>query len=326
MTRPRIALLTMGGTIASLGARADATSIYEQDAARDPVRDAAPLLADAADVTVETFAHLPSHDVPLALVLDLARRIAALRSEGRVQGVVVSHGTDTLEETAYLLDLLLPAGSPVVVTGAARPASALSADGPLNLLNAVKVAAHADAAMRGVLVCLNERISMARSVTKAHTSAVDAFRDPEQGHVGSITGTQIAFHHPPSAGERLLFDAGQTGPLPSVEIIPCHLGVGPLLFECALAQRPAGVVIAGTGNGSVPEVLKPSLARARGDGVIVVRASRTGSGAVTLGKIDTEHGTIPAGCLNPHKARLLLMLALRQTRDRDEIAGLFSRA
>ena len=326
MTRPKIALLAMGGTIASFGARPDATSIYELDAARDPVGDAVPMLADAADVLIETFAHLPSHDVPVALVLDLARRIAAIRNEGLVQGVVVSHGTDTLEETAYLLDLLLPAGLPVIVTGAARPASALSADGPLNLLNAVKVAAHPDATGRGVLVCLNERISAARSVTKAHTSAVDAFRDAEQGHVGAITGTQIFFHHPPSIVQRPLFDATRTCPLPDVEIIPCHLGVGPGLFECALEQRVEGVVIAGTGNGSVPEALKPTLARARAGGVIVVRASRVGAGAVSAGKIDAEHGTIPAGWLSPHKARLLLMLALRQTRDRDAIADLFGLA
>lgn len=326
MSRPRIAILTMGGTIASIGATAAATTIYELDPARNPVLDAVPMLADAAEVTVETFAHLASHDVPVEMVLALARRIAAIRASGSTEGVVVTHGTDTLEETAYLLDLLLEPGAPVVVTGAARPASAISADGPLNLLNAVRVAASPSAAGQGVLVCMNDRIGAARFVSKMHTSAPDAFRAVEQGHLGAITGSEIAFFGHAASSDRPRFDPEQAADLPRVEIIACHLGMSPAFLDFAIADGAAGIVFAGTGNGSVPKALKPSLAKAREAGVIVVRSSRVGSGAVSVGKIDEEYGTLPAGSLSPQKARLLLMLALRETAERQTIARIFARA
>lgn len=326
MSRPRIAILTMGGTIASIGATAAATTVYELDAERNPVLDAAPALTDAADITFEPIAHLASHDIAIETVIALARRIAAIRADGATDGVVVTHGTDTLEETAYLLDLLLAPGPPVVITGAARPASALSADGPLNLLNAVRVAAAPDAAGHGVLVCLNDRIAAARFVTKAHTSAPDAFRATEQGYLGAITGNEIAFFGTGVARDRPHFDPDRRGELPRVEIIVCHLGMSAAFVDFAIGDGAAGIVFAGTGNGSIPAVLKPSLARAHGAGLVIVRSSRVGSGAVSAGKIDDEYATIPAGYLNPQKARLLLMLALRESADRDAVARIFARA
>ncbi|MBL8701779.1 MAG: asparaginase [Alphaproteobacteria bacterium] len=326
MSKPRVAILTMGGTIASTGAAPDATTIYELDAARNPVQELLPILSGVADIVVEAFAHLASHDIPIATVLDLARRIAAIRARNEADGIVVTHGTDTLEETAYFLDLLLPAGAPVVVTGAARPASALSADGPLNLLNAVRVATSAEAADQGVLVCMNDRLSAARFVTKAHATATDAFGAAEQGHVGAVAGGEIAFFNRPRNGTRPRFDPHAPGELPHVDIIHCHLGMSPALVDHAIADGAAGLVFASTGNGSIPAAVKPSLTTARAAGVVVVRSSRVGSGAVTSAKVDDEYGTIPAGSLNPQKARLLLMLALRETRDRDHIAAMFRRA
>ncbi len=322
---PRIAILALGGTIASLGAGADATTVYKLDPDRNPVIEAAAGLAQIADVTTEAVAHLISIDIPVALVLQLSRRIAAIFAEDAADGVVVTQGTDTLEETAYLLDLTLPRGRPVVLTGAMRPASALSADGPLNLHNAVRLAAHPDAAGRGVLVCLNDRIGAARSIAKAHTSAPDAFQAVDAGFAGRITGGRIEFFAgPPPQGPH--FAPGTTDEVPQVEIIHSHLGMSSAMLDAALDAGAAGIVIAGTGNGSVAEALKPGLIRAREAGVPVVRASRVAGGAVTGNTVDDDHGCFPAGSLSPQKARLLLMLALREIRDSETLAALVRQA
>ena len=326
MAKPRITILTTGGTIAAAGATPDATTIYELDATRNPVQDAVGFLGIAAEIIVEPVASLPSHDISIALVCAIARRIDAIRAQGLADGVVVTHGTDTLEETGYLLDLLLAPGAPVVLTGAARPATALSADGPLNLLNAVKVAASRDAAEQGVLVCMNDRVIAARFVSKTHTTAPDSFRAVEEGNLGAIAGGEVVFFAHARAAARPRFDPHLTGDAPRVEIIACHLDMTPSLLDFAIADGAAGIVFASTGNGSIPTALKPSLRVARDAGVIVVRAPRVGSGAVSAGKVDDAYGTIPAGSLNPPKARLLLTLALRETRDRDRIAALFARA
>jgi L-asparaginase len=315
----------MGGTIASFGVSEAATTAYNLDPARNPVIDAAQGLASLADVSAEAIAHLPSHNISVAQVFGLARRIAHLFAEDAADGVVVSHGTDTLEETAYLLDLMLPHGRPVVLTGAMRPASALSADGPLNLFNAVRLAAHPQAARRGVLVCLNDRIGAARSIAKMHTSAPDAFQAPDAGFIGLITGEGIEFFGGPlPAGPH--FTPGESDDIPTVEIVFAYLGMSADALEAALDGGAAGVVIAGTGNGSVAEVLKPSLARARAAGVPVVRASRVTGGTVSANVIDKEFGCIPAGPLSPQKARLLLLMALRTTRDKGRIAAIFGTA
>jgi L-asparaginase len=323
--RPRVTILAMGGTIASFGASNAATTAYKLDPARNPVLEAASGLADLANVTAEVVAHLPSHDISVAQVLGLARRIADLFARDAADGVVVSHGTDTLEETAYLLDLMLPHGMPVVLTGAMRPASALSADGPLNLFNAVRLSAHPEAARRGVLVCLNDRIGAARSIAKTHTSALDAFQAADAGFVGRITGERLEFFGGPlPAGPQ--FPPGDSDEVPTVEIVVAHLGMTARALEAALDGGAAGVVIAGTGNGSVAEVLKPSLGRAREAGIPVVRASRVAGGMVSSNVVDKEFGCIPAGPLSPQKARLLLLMALRATRDIDRIAEIFRSA
>jgi L-asparaginase len=322
---PRIRLLALGGTIASFGASAEATTVYELDPDRNPVFDAAAGLADLADVATEAVAHLISLDIPVPLVLRLSRRISALFAADAADGVVVSQGTDTLEETAWLLDLTLPRGRPVVMTGAMRPASAIGADGPANLRNAVRLAAHPDAAGQGVLVCLNDRIGTARSIAKAHTSALDAFQAPDAGFAGRITGERVEFFAgPPAAGP--CFASGATDEVPEVEIVVSHLGMTGRQLDSALDAGVAGIVIAGTGNGSVAEVLKPGLRRARDLGIPVVRATRVAGGAVTTNTIDGECGCVPAGSLSPQKARLLLMLALRETRDSREIAAYFRMA
>jgi L-asparaginase len=323
MSKPRISILTTGGTIAASGADATATTIYTIDPLRNPVMDLMASLRPVADVSLEQFCHVPSHDLDLETVLALARRIQALREGGGTDGIVVTHGTDTLEETAFLLDLVLAPSGPVVLTGAARPSSALSADGPLNLLNAVQVAAHPEAAGQGVLTCLNDRIGAARFIAKAHTSAPDAFRSNEQGFLGAVNGAELTFFARGRARKEAPFRLDTIGVLPRVAVIFGHLGMDARMMELAIQDGASGIVVAATGNGSMPAAIKPVLAQARDSGIVVVRASRVGSGAVSAAPVDAEYGTIPAGWLNPQKARLLLILALGQGAGPDRVAAHF---
>ncbi|MET0742274.1 MAG: asparaginase [Microvirga sp.] len=323
MSKRRISILTTGGTIAASGADATATTIYAIDPARNPVADLMASLGPVADVRLEPFCHTPSHDLALDTVLALARRVEALLAAGEADGIVVTHGTDTLEETAFVLDLVLAPAGPVILTGAARPSSALSADGPLNLLNAVRVAASPDAAGRGILTCLNDRIGAARFIAKVHTSAPDAFRANEQGYLGAVTGAEVSFFSPSPARRAAWFRLDAIGALPRVAIVYGHLGMDARMMELAIEDGASGIVVAATGNGSMPAAIKPALARAREAGLVVVRASRVGSGAVSTAPVDTEYGTLPAGWLNPQKARLLLMIALGQGADRDRVAAHF---
>ena len=301
--RRKIVVVMTGGTIAALGASPAASTAYKLEADVNPLLDILLTLTEIAEIEPVAFAHVPSHDLSIEQVFDLARRIQARRADGTCDGVAVAHGTDTLEETAYLLDLLLPAGPPVVITGAARPASALSADGPFNLLQAVRVAASPAAADMGVLVCLNDRIASARSVTKAHTSATDAFQAPEQGFVGAVAGDEVRLYWGDRPG-RPNFDLSDARPIPRVDIVYSYLGMSPRALAAAIEDGAAGIVVAATGNGSMAAVLKPHLLRAREKGIAVVRASRVGSGFVSPAQVDEEFGTIPSGALNPQKARL----------------------
>jgi L-asparaginase len=323
MGAPRITILTTGGTIAASGSEVSATTIYRLDPLRDPVADLMPSLTAEADVRIEPFCHVPSHDLDLETVIRLARRIEELRSTGMADGVVVTHGTDTLEETAFLLELVLARSCPVILTGATRPSSALSADGPLNLLNAVRVAASPKAAGHGILVCLNDRIGVARFIAKTHTSAPDAFQANEQGFLGAVTGAEISFFSTGCPDRMPQFSLAALGELPRVEILYGHLGMNARMFELAVQDGAQGIVFAATGNGSMPANFKPALVHARDAEIMVVRASRVGNGSVSAGPVDTECGTIPAGWLSPQKARLLLMLALSQTNDRNRIAEYF---
>jgi L-asparaginase len=323
MVGPKITILTTGGTIAASGADVGATTIYRLEPSRNPVFDLLSSLTAEADVRLEPFCHVASHDLNLETVLRLARRINELQSTGTADGVVITHGTDTLEETAFVLDLVLSPAGPVVLTGATRPSSALSADGPLNLLNAVRVAASPQAAGLGVLTCLNDRIGAARHITKTHTSAADAFRSNEQGFLGAVTGGEVSFFAKSGTGQMPRFNLDAIGELPRVEIVYGYLGMNARMIEMAVQDGLSGIVIAATGNGSMPAAIKPALVQAHDSGIIVIRASRVGSGAVSAAPVDSECGTIPAGWLNPQKARLLLMVALSQTTNRSRIAEYF---
>lgn len=324
--KPKICILTTGGTITGKAARSDALTGYRAGAlGADELLAAVPEIADVCAIESEEVAAIDSKDMTDAVWLHLAARIKAVLAADAA-GVVVTHGTDTLEETAYFLHLVVKSEKPVVLTGAMRPATALSADGPLNLLDAVRLAASPEAHGQGALVVLNGEIHSARDVQKVHTTAVQAFVSPDVGALGRMEdGT-------PHFRRRVLtrhtreseFDLAGVTALPYVPILYGHAGADVRLARAAIESGAAGIVHAGTGNGSIHEALLATLAAAAGKGIGVVRASRTGAGAVLFAESAyADAGFIDADTLPPAKARILLALALLKTNDRDEIRRMF---
>jgi L-asparaginase len=310
---PRIAVLATGGTIAGAAPDVANTAGYQAGVIGvGQLLAAVPGIDKVAHIYAEQVASIDSKDMPLALWTTLAQRVNALLATDNVDGVVITHGTDTLEETAYLLHLTVKSAKPVVMTAAMRPASALSADGPLNLLNAVTLAARGAAAGQGVLVAFNNRIHCARDVAKVSAYAVDAFQSPEIGALGWVQDARIEFQRralrPHTGDTPFTADA----PWPHVEIVTSYAGVSRIAVDALVAAGVRGIVVAGTGNGSIHATLQQALADALASGVAIVRSSRTGSGHVMHNGAanDDALGFVSAGTLNPYKARVLLALAL----------------
>jgi L-asparaginase len=310
---PRIAVLATGGTIAGAAADATNTSGYQAGVVGvDQLLAVVPALSTVARIAPEQIASVDSKDMAMSLWTTLAQRINTLLATDDVDGVVVTHGTDTLEETAYLLHLTIKSDKPVVLTAAMRPASALSADGPLNLLNAVSVAAHAGSRGQGVLVAFNNRIHSARDVVKTSTYAVDAFQSPEIGALGWVQDGRVEFQRAVVRAHTLATGFVIGSNWPHVEIVTSYAGVSRIAVDALVAAGVRGIVVAGTGNGSIHQSMLQALADAVSQGVAIVRASRVGSGHVMHNgaAADDALGFISAGSLNPYKARVLLMLAL----------------
>ncbi|HEY1999948.1 asparaginase [Paraburkholderia sp.] len=310
---PRIAVLATGGTIAGSAADVTNTSGYKAGVVGvDRLVEAVPALATVAQIQPEQIASVDSKDMALALWTTLAQRVNALLASDEIDGVVITHGTDTLEETAYLLHLTVKGSKPVVLTAAMRPASALSADGPLNLLNAVTVAASKAAHGQGVLVAFNNRIHSARDVVKTSTYAVDAFQSPEIGALGWVQDGRVEFQRAVLRPHTVDTEFVIGDKWPGVEIVTSYAGASRITVDALVAAGVRGIVVAGTGNGSIHASMQQALADAVTQGVVVVRASRVGSGHVMRNGAapDDVLGFVTAGSLNPYKARVLLMLAL----------------
>ncbi len=312
---PRIAVLATGGTIAGAAPDAANTSGYQAGVIGvAQLLGAVPGLDAVAQIAAEQVASIDSKDMPLALWTTLAQRVNTLLAGDDIDGVVITHGTDTLEETAYLLHLSVKSAKPVVMTAAMRPASALSADGPLNLLNAVTLAASGAAAGQGVLVAFNNRIHCARDVVKISTYAVDAFQSPEIGALGWVQDGRVEFQRRALRPHTVATPFSAVEAWPHVEVVTSYAGVSRIAVDALVAAGVRGIVVAGTGNGSIHATLQQALAEAAAKGVAVVRASRVGSGHVMHNGAanDDVLGFVSAGALSPYKARVLLALALAQ--------------
>ncbi|CAB3758010.1 asparaginase [Paraburkholderia solisilvae] len=313
----RIAVLATGGTIAGSAHDATRTAGYQAGVVGvAQLLAAVPALSTLANIHAEQVASIDSKDMSLALWTTLVQRVNALLATDAVDGIVITHGTDTLEETAYLLHLTVQSTKPVVLTAAMRPSTALSADGPLNLLNAVSVAANRAAHGQGVLVAFNNRIHSARDVVKTSTFAVDAFHSPEVGALGWVQDERVEFLRgvlrPHTVSTGLTIEPVAADGWPMVEIVASYAGATRLQVDALVQAGVRGIVVAGTGNGSMHVSLQQALADALARGVAVVRASRVGSGHVMHNGAapDDALGFVTANSLNPYKARVLLMLAL----------------
>ncbi len=326
--RPGVVILATGGTIAGRGASEIRPAYTSGQVAIDDMIAAVPGLSQLAHIEGEQVASLGSQDMTFAIMTALAGRVNELLADEAVDGVVITHGTDTMEETAFFLNLTVDSRKPVVMTGAMRPATALSADGPLNLYNAVAVAADPAAADRGVLVVMNDRIHGAHSLTKTNTTSVETFLSPITGLIGTVVYGQTQYFRKPF---RRHTDASEfsparvSAPLPRVDILYACADMPADLVDCSVACGARGIVIAGDGNGNMNAPTIERAARASAGGVVIVRSSRVPSGKVSRNiEIDDDAlGFIVSDELNPVKARILLMLALVEERGPEELQQLF---
>ena len=324
---PTVHILATGGTIAGVASDNDKTEYTAGKLGVETLIKAVPQLREIADVHGEQIVNIASQDMTDEIWLRLARRVNDLLKSADVAGVVITHGTDTLEETAYFLHLTIHSRKPVVLVGAMRPANGLSADGPMNLLNAVAVAADPQARDRGVLVVMNDRIFGGRDVTKTNTTNAAAFDSRDRGPLGRVLSGHAQFFATPEEVHTTesFFDVEKVSELPQVEILYAYAGMPPELVQAVVTRGVKGVVIAGTGNGNVSRPVLDVLARAAQRDVLIVRSTRTGSGFVGRNvEIDDDAlGFVAAGDLNPQKARVLLKLALLKTGTLGEVQDLF---
>jgi L-asparaginase len=326
---PRVAVITTGGTIDSVGRdRLDLAWYFEagQRLPEGALLGRVPELAQVARVEEVPFRRLPSHALTGRDLLELQRTIQGAFDRDAADGVVVTHGTNTLEETAYFLTLTLKSDRPVVLVGAMRPASGLSADGDLNLLEAVRVAACPDARGRGTLVVLNDTILSARDATKTATYRVQTFAGRDLGPLGYADADgQVIFYHAPARRHTVHseFDVGGLDDLPRVDVVVSYLGADGAFVDAAVAAGAQGIVSAGTGAGRATPAEVAALERASARGVVVVQSSRVGSGRVTRGASLRERGWVAADNLQPWKAKVLLALGLTVTSDPDALQRMF---
>jgi L-asparaginase len=328
---PTVWVLATGGTIAGTGSSPTDLSNYKAGTLLgQALVDAVPQIKQIADVRVEQIANVVSSDITLDLWLKLARRInQILADDPAVAGVVVTHGTNTLEETAYFLNLTVKSDRPVILVGAMRPATALSADGPLNLLNAVRTAIARDARGKGAMIVMNDEINGARDVTKTNTYRVETFRSPELGALGYVDDDQVVFYRASTRRHTVdsEFDVSHLTQLPKVDIVYSYVEPDTAMIDALVARKAKGLVFAGTGAGALSTFEKATVTALwklpAADRPVIVRSSRVGNGRV-IGRPEFDSiGTVPADNLNPQKARILLMLALTRTTDPKEIKRIF---
>lgn len=328
--KPRIAFIGTGGTLSSLGTGPLDILDYAANDTRmqaDAILARFPEAQAAAEVFPVAFDNVPSPRIYAAQwrkLVDLCARLAA--EEKDLAGIVIGHGTSTLEETAYVLSLTLTIDLPVVMVGSQRPASALSTDAGLNLVNAVRVAASPEARGMGVLVLLNDEIHAAREVHKSSTLRLHTFRSPDFGALGHADGDCVAFYRRPL---RRHYPGTEFAPailddLPRVDIAFAYPGSDGTAVRAFLAAGAKGIVCAGFAPNAAAEAEQEPLREAAQRGVAVVISTRAGSGRVFTGKKMRESGFLSADNLNPEKARLLLALALGVTRDRTELERIFA--
>jgi L-asparaginase len=329
---PTVIVLSTGGTIAGKGGSTTALSEYKSGSIMgEELVAAVPEIKQYANVKVEQVINVGSPDITLNDWLRIANRINAIFAEdANVAGVVITHGTNTLEETAYFLNLTVKHDRPVVLVGAQRPATAISADGPLNLLSAIRTAGAPVSRGKGVMIVMNDEINGARDVTKSNTYRAEAFRSGELGFIGYVDPDQVVFYKTSTKRHTAQseFDVSAIKQLPRVDIAYSYIEPDTTAIKAMQASGARGIVFAGTGAGGISKFEKEAVnAILSGPGQtkpVLVRSNRTGNGRVIPRTDYDKIGMIPGDNLNPQKARILLMLALTKTSDLNEIRRMFT--
>ena len=326
--KARVVIVATGGTIAGSAESTTAAGYKSGAVAVDVLIAAVPQMKSFADVSGVQVASIGSQDMNDEVWVKLAAEVNRLAAQADVDGIAITHGTDTMEETAYFLNLVVKSDKPVVLTGSMRPSTSLSADGPLNIYNAVGVASDPRARGRGVLVVANDDIHGARAITKRHTTDVQTFTSPEAGLIGVCLFDSRDFVRMPARAHTTAtpFKVAAGQALPRVDIIYAHAGMSPDLIDTAVANGAKGIVIAGVGDGNMTTPALEAVRRAIAKNVVVVRSTRVGEGVVrrNIEVSDDKIGTVASMELVPGKARVLLKLALTQTSDAKRIQEYFN--
>lgn len=310
---PRILVLATGGTIAGQ-ADARATGAYKSgQITGEQLMQSVPGLDKLAKINAEQISSIGSQDMNDKVWFALARRIQDAFDKNEADGVIITHGTDTLEETAFFLDNVVRGDKPVVIVGSMRPATAVSADGPGNLYEAVQVAADPRARGRGVMAVLNDKIQGARSVTKTNTTSIETFSSPNDGPVGYVdTAGGIRFMTQAGGFRRSTYQLPAGEQLPRVAIVYSHANMDAVPIEDAISHGAKGIVLAGVGDGNTSKAALDALEAAAKKGILVVRSTRVRSGFVTrnVEVDDDKNGFVVSEDLNPQKARVLTQLLI----------------
>lgn len=326
-SKPNVVILATGGTIAGAAATGTQKGYTSGAVGIDTMLAAVPGITDLANIKGEQISNVGSQDMSFDIMLKVAKRINELARSNDVDGFVITHGTDTMEDSAFFLNLTVKTDKPVVMVGSMRPSTAVSADGPLNLYNAVAVAADPKAKGRGVLVVMNDWIHGAHSLTKTSTTSVQTFMSPLSGLVGVVSYGHADFYRTPEWKHttQTEFDISQVTKLPRVDIIYASEDMSPDLIDAAAKDGAKGIVIAGVGNGNMNQASVAAAANAVKKGVVVVRSSRVATGKVgrNVELNDDELGFIASDELNPQKSRILLSLALLKDRTPKELQEMF---
>ena len=327
VAKPKIRIIATGGTIAGVSKSSTSSAYSAGQVGIQTLIDAVPQMLDIADVSGEQLVNIGSQDMNNEVWLKLAKRINQLLHQEGYDGVVITHGTDTMEETAYFLNLTVKSDKPVVLAGSMRPSNAISADGPANLYNAVAAAASPACKGMGVLCCMNNQLLDAKTVIKTHTIDCDTFEGGPSGIIGYIYNGEAHLLQTPinKHTTKSVFDVSKLDRLPRVGIVYGYANASPLPMQAFVDARFDGIVLAGVGDGNFYKDVFDVAVKAQESGIQIVRSSRCPTGPTCLNSEvdDAKYHFCAALDLNPQKARVLLMLALTKTHDWQEIQQFF---
>ncbi len=326
--KPTVYVLATGGTIAGTGT-SEVTAGYKAGSITvEQLLSAVPNIKDIANIKAEQVANIGSQDMNDEVWLKLAKRVNQLLNEADVDAIVITHGTDTQEETAYFLNLTVKSDKPVVLVGSMRPSTAISADGPRNIYNAVACAVDNNSKGKGVMVVMDDKILGADDLSKTNTLSVGTFENPNYGELGIMYNGKPIYSRESMKRHttKSEFDISNLDKLPQVEIILSYSNATDLFVNAAVNAGVKGIVTAGVGNGNMTTVMQNTLAKAAKNGIAVVRSSRIGTGPTAQwDEIDDDKlGFTASWFVNPYRARVLLMLALTKTNDYKEIQRMFT--